>query len=888
MSPNIPSGTITFLFTDIEGSTQLWEQYPEAMKVALARHDTLLRQAIEAYQGHVFKTVGDAFCAAFPTAPEALAASIAAQRALHAEAWEETPIKVRMALHTGVAVERDGDYFGQPVNRVARLMSAGHGGQTLISASTEQLLRGHLPANAQLRDLGERRLKDLVSAERIFQLWLPDLPADFPVLKTLDSFRMNLPAQLTSFVGRESEMAEVRRRMTWHRLVTLTGPGGTGKTRLSLQVAAELLDVFPHGVWFVELAPIADPALVPQTVATTLGLREEGGRPILTTLTDDLRAKTLLLILDNCEHLVEACAQLAETLLLACPNLRILASSREMLGIAGELPFGVPPLSTPEFRHLPPTEMLAQYESVRLFVERAQTALPTFTVTNENVGAVAQICRRLDGIPLALELAAARVKMLQVEQIAARLDDRFRLLTGGSRTAVPRQRTLQALIDWSHDLLSGPERALLRRLSVFTGGWTLDVAEAICGGEPLEADDVLDWLAQLVNKSLVVVERELGQEVRYDLLETIRQYAQDKLLEANETTRFQRRHCNWFLKFVEQAESELKGPKQSEWLDRLEREYDNLRAALAWSLESEAAVALRLAGALGQYWFVRGHLFNEGREWLEKILSRTATLRHTTARVKAFRWLGILTNLQGDDVAARSAFEKSLTLYRELGDQDGIAETLSLLGDIARSQGDDMAARSFFAEARLTYEKSLASLRERGDKWSIARSLNALGEMARAEGEDDAARLFYEESLTIRRELGDQRGTAVSLLNLSYIAQHQGDYSQVARLIEESLALFQKLGVERGILHCLVVSAGVAGQRGRPAQAARLFGAVEAQHEAFGTRIERPDRIEFDRNLAAVRAQLDEGVFAAAWAEGRAMTIEQAIDYALDEYKGAG
>ncbi len=544
---NLPTGTVTFLFTDIEGSTQLWEQHPTAMQAALAQHDAILRQAIEANGGYVFKTVGDAFCAAFPTAPEALNAALETQRALNKtsevlETSEVWPLRVRVGLHTGAAEERDHDYFGPTLNRVARMFSAGHGGQTILSLATYELVRDHLPSGAALRDLGEHRLKDLTRPEHIFQLLAPDLPADFPPLKTLDAWPNNLPVQLTSFVGREKEMAEIKQQLAplvpsgrggggegRVRLLTLTGPGGTGKTRLSLQTAADLLDAFANGVWLVELAPLADPALVPQTVATALGVREQQGRPVQATLTDYLREKKLLLILDNCEHLVEACASLADALLHACPGLKILASSREALGIAGEAPYRVPSLAIPDPRHLPPLETLTQYEAVRLFIERATTALPAFTVTNDNAPALAQICHRLDGIPLALELAAARVKLLRVEQIAARLDDRFRLLTGGSRTALPRQQTLRALIDWSYDLLSEPERALLQRLAVFAGGWTLEAAEAVCSeqkavgsGQKAEdktlpsafrilpsafrilPSDVLDLLSRLVDKSVMV------------------------------------------------------------------------------------------------------------------------------------------------------------------------------------------------------------------------------------------------------------------------------------------------------------------------------------------------------------------------------------------------
>src|SRR5581483_10883580 len=522
-----PTGTITFLFTDIEGSSQLWERHPEAMRLALAKHDTILREACETRGGFVFKTIGDAFCVAFDTAHTAFIAALEAQRLLNGESWDQTgPLKVRMALHTGPAEHRDRDYFGPALNRVSRLLAAAHGGQTLLSLPTEELVRDQLPDGVRLRDLGERRLRDLTRPERIYQLVADDLPSEFPSLRSLESVPNNLPAQLTTFVGREREMAEVKRLLNATHLLTLTGAGGTGKTRLSLQVAADVLEQFPDGVWLVEFATIDDPALVPELVAAALNVRQEPDQSLVITLTNFLRAKNVLLILDNCEHVVTACARLAETLLRASSNLRILASSREPLAIAGETAWPLPALSLPEeyWRNIrggdDAIERLAQFESVRLFIDRARAARPAFILTNENVITVAQICSRLDGIPLAIELAAARVKVLSLSQIAERLDDRFRLLTSGSRTALPRQQTLRALIDWSYDLLSESERKLLQRLSVFARGRTLEAIEAVCSGEGIEDFEIVDLLTQLVDKSLVSVEKSPGKEARYYITES--------------------------------------------------------------------------------------------------------------------------------------------------------------------------------------------------------------------------------------------------------------------------------------------------------------------------------------------------------------------------------
>jgi predicted ATPase/class 3 adenylate cyclase len=783
MTLNLPTGIVTFLFTDIEGSTQLWDQHPEEMKVALARHDTILRQTIETNNGSIFKTVGDEFCAAFRSAPDALGAALAVQRALHAEEWGKTPIRVRMALHTGTAETRDGDYFGPPLNRVARLLAAGHGGQTLLSAVTDELVRAHLPPGAELRDMGEWRLKDLTSLEHIYQLLVPDLPAKFPPLKALEAFRTNLPVQLTSFVGREKEMAAIKQLITENRLTTLTGPGGTGKTRLSLRVASDLLDSFINGVWFVELAPLADPALVTQTVMTTLGLREENGRPLLDTLTDYLRVKTALLILDNCEHLVDASAQLAQTLLQACPNVRLLVSSREALGIAGESTYRVPSLSTPD-AHLPQSaETVIQCEAARLFIDRAKVVLPTFAITNENAPAIAQVCSRLDGIPLALELAAARVTMLSVEQIAARLDDCFRLLTGGSRTALPRQQTLRALIDWSYDLLSEPERALLRRLSVFAGGWTLEAAEIVCQG--INDYDVFDLLTQLVNKSLVMFDAEQAT-ARYRMLETIRQYAREKLSQTDEGMHIRDRHLEYFLGLAERAEPELSGPRVAEWLLWLEAELDNIRTALEWSLNRDAQVGLRLAGALMNYWQARNNM-HEGIDWLSQLLRQPAASARNAARARALTSLASLYEAQIESLKAEPFAQEGLAIYRELDDRYGIASALFVLGNALCGHDDYVAGRPLVFE-------SLALYRTLGDKSGITEVLNLLGNFA--DDQDPVrARTYLEESLELARELGDTAGVADRLGNLGRIAYRDGDFSAARAWLTESLTIHRSLGI---------------------------------------------------------------------------------------------
>lgn len=542
--PDQPLGTVTFLFTILEGSAQLLQHLGERYVDVVGEHRRLLRAALQEAGGYEVDSAGDGFFYAFGRAGDAVRAAVAAQLAINAHPWPEgATVRVSIALHTGEATIDAGGYVGLNVHRAARICAVGWGGQILLSQETYALIEHDLPPGVSARNLGEHRLKDLQRREQIFQFVQPDLPADFPPLRSLDTLPNNLPHQLTSFIGREREMADLKNLLTTTRLLTLTGPGGCGKTRLALQVGADLLEEYANGVWLVELAALNDPALVPQAVASMWHLRPEPGRALLATLGDYLKRKHALLLLDNCEHLIGASADLAASLLQTCPNLKILAISWEPLGLAEEVLYRVPPLSLPDLRH-PAPEQVMQYEAVRLFVERATDAQPAFKVTDQNAMAVAQVCHRLDGIPLAIELAAARVKVLSVERIAERLDGMLRLLTGGRRTAPPRQQTLRATLDWGYDLLSEKEHMLLRRLPVFAGEWTLEAAEAVCVGVGIETVDVPNLLKHLVDRSLVVVE-ELGGLTRYRLLEMVRQYAQEKLLEAGEADGVRRRHQEW-------------------------------------------------------------------------------------------------------------------------------------------------------------------------------------------------------------------------------------------------------------------------------------------------------------------------------------------------------
>lgn len=774
-----PSGNVTFLFTDIERSSQLWEKHPQAMGHSLAQHDALLNSIFAERNGYVFKTGGDSFCVAFMSALDGVHAALAAQRQLAAVTWGETgPLRVRMALHSGDAEQRGGDYFGSTLNRVARILVAGHGGQTLLSRVTAERVREELSEAVSLRDLGERRLRDLSRPERIYQLSVADLPSEFPPLRSLEVLPNNLPAQVTNFVGRAREMGEVKRLLGTSRLLTLTGPGGTGKTRLSLQVAADVLDRYTHGVWLVELATVSDPKLLVETVANVVEVREEAGREPLETLLGALRSRRLLLILDNCEHLIVACAQLSTSLLRHCPEVAILASSREALSIEGETLWVVPSLSTPEFRReeeLPTFEELAEMEAIQLFVERAEAVKADFSLTPDNARLVAKICWRLDGIPLAIELAAARVKVLSLSQILTRLDDRFHLLSGGSRTALPRQQTLGALIDWSYDLLIDSERILFRRLSVFVAGRTLEMAEEVCSGEGLERGEIFDLLNALADKSLVMIETGADGESRYTMLESIWDYADDKMTEHGETARYRDRHLDFFVRFAEEAEPALMSAGQKAWLDKLSTENSNLNVALRWSLEDVARVerGLRLAGALSRYWEVRAYL-EEGREQFDKLLALSGPSFGRETRAKAEMAAGRLAWCQDRDSDSMRHFTESLRLYKELGRRAETGQAEAFLGFSERNE-------AHYDVARVHFDRALAIGEAGGFQRLIGTALSGLGTLAADEGNLEEARSLKERSLEMIRKVGDQWVLGLLHSSLGKVCVLQGDFAAPVR-----------------------------------------------------------------------------------------------------------
>jgi len=753
-----------------------------------------------------------------------------------------------------------------------------------------------------------RRLRDEIATGRLPPTHLAATPPEEPS----DPSKHNLPAPRTSFVGREREMLEVKRALAMTRLLTLTGSGGSGKTRLALEVARDLVGTYPDGVWVVELAPLSEGTLVPQVAAEALGVQEQPDSPLLESLLDDLGAKETLLILDNCEHLIDPAARLTDTLLDSCPRLRVLATSREPLGVTGELGWLVPSLAVPDAQQFLTIEELKGFESARLFADRASNRHAGFELTSENATAVAQVCAKLDGIPLAIELAAATIGMLSAEQISERLGHSLKLLTGGDRTADHRHQTLRAALDWSYELLSEPEQVLFRRVGAFAGGFTLEAAESVGAGGGIEEEDILDLLSKLVEKSLVVAEEDWETGARHRLLEPVRQYAREKLRVSWEAEAVRRRHNEFFLALAEEAELELSGPRQAEWLDRLETEHDNLRAALSWALEREIDLGPQMAGALCRFWHTRGYL-SEGRRYLEEAVARSDVVP-ATVRAKALDGLGWIAEPQGDYERARVAYEESLELYRSSNDKSGVANTLGDLGSLALDRGD-------YEQATSLLEESVTLHRDLGSKEEVVGVLNGLGVLASAKGDREQsislfsealalsrgagnvgrnavslgnlgitmlvhgdtkqATVLLEESLGLLQDVGDSSNIAIGLMYSALAALIRGDHERVKALSEESMKLLQKAEDKQHIADCLEIMAGGAGAQGRAQRAARLWGVAEALREDIGVPLQPEDRKLLDPYLATARFSLGEVAWRATLAEGRAMMLEQAIEYAL-------
>jgi predicted ATPase/class 3 adenylate cyclase len=922
-----PSGTVTFLFTDIEGSTKLAQEHRAEMPELLARHNVILNQAIEKYHGFVFRIVGDSFAAAFHTAGDALSAALEAQRDLQNESWMPAPIKVRMGIHTGTAQYKDdaqgASYEGYGTLALTqRIMSVGYGGQILLSQTTNDLVKEGLPEGTGLRDMGERRLKDIARPEHLYQVTAPGLLSDFPPLATLERIDHNLPEQLTSFIGREQEMAEARELLATTRILTFIGPGGTGKTRLSLQVAAGQLPAFKDGVWLVELAQLADATYIPSAIASTLHVRELQDVPLIDTLTDYLRGKQVLLVMDNCEHLVETCAQLTDHFLHACPNLKIITSSREALGIQGETVYRVPSLSLPQDLTEPrdagilPQDLMP-YEATRLFTERAGRANPGFALTRDNAPHVLQICQRLDGIPLAIELAAARVKMFTPQQIAERLGDRFKLLTGGSRTALPRQQTLRALIDWSYLTLNEMEQSILRGLAVFSGGWTIEAAESIVG--EMEA---MEGLSGLVNKSLVNVD-ERGGEYRYRYLETIRQYAMEKLFESGEAVNARDRHLAYFTEYTRRADEYFGTSQRSQWLDRLEMEHDNIRAALGWGIESNPESTLRMVCSLPVFWMSHSYL-TEGCNWCQSAISRAEASALTgpgpdQIRARAYAALAELSINRGDHHAGQTAAGQAVALARQLDDPHLLARALNLLGLSSAFVGDETLAFASLRESEalsrkfgykdelatvllsLAYitleihgpqkadqlmsymEESLALSQGSVDPEAAVRSEGILARLSFFRGNVPEARKHANLMLDLHREMGDQHSIVGHQSEMAHVARRMGNYREALTLYRETLPGWQKIGHRGAVAHQLECMAFIAKAQEQGERAVTLMSAAEALRQASSSPRTPQERIEYDRELAELRAGMDQTTFDLLWTKAQSMSMDQAVDFAMGE-----
>ncbi len=899
----LPSGTVTFLFTDLEGSTRLWEEHPEAMQAALARHDEILRDAVVGCQGHVVKTTGDGIHAVFATAHDALDAAVAAQVGLAGESFGATgPLRVRMGVHTCEAEYRDGDYFGSEVNRAARLMSVAHGEQIVVSAVTGALVRD---GPFELVDLGEHRLRDLTVAERVFQVRAPGLVGDFAPLRSLDAFPGNLPLQVTSFVGRDQELAALGEGLEASRLVTVVGVGGVGKTRLALQVAAEVISRFPDGAWVCELAAADDPESMLQVVAAALGVRPRPGSSLEDSVVEWLRPRRVLVVLDNCEHLLRSTARLADRVLRECPHAHVVATSRESLGVAGEQTWPLGSLAVPEASD---RDVIVS-DSVRLFVDRAHAARPGFTLSASNAVAVAEICRRLDGIPLALELAAARVSALSPADISCLLDERFRLLTGGRRSGVERHQTLRATVDWSYSLLDERERVVFDRLSVCAGSFDARTAQAVVAGDGIEAWDVLDALTDLVAKSMVVAEEGDDGAMRYQLLETLRQYGRERLDTGGDADSWRRRHAEHFATVAEEAGEGLRGPDEFLWKRGVLADLDNLRAAVVWSLErddhADAQYALRIITALAPFLNL---VSAEVGEWAERAITRVslttperrAGVLAATAHFRAFiqgdaeaaRTLaiellaiedaspsivrvgyGTLVHCESQigrlDEAVRLAMDETRFLDAIGVDRHGLVGAHCSYAVVAHWAGDRVIARAE-ADTALRIARQLAN----PSQLALALWITAL---TREADDPDAALAALDENVELVRGGANDVNFGAALARIARLHDGNGDLAGAFDALHEAVTHFQRVGPRTELTTLVAQLARTLAGHGAAEPAAVLAGIVAAGPLAAMAASGTPERME--RATAAARAQLGNTAYDDAFARGATMTFDDAIAY---------
>jgi predicted ATPase/class 3 adenylate cyclase len=864
-----PTGTVTFLFTDIEGSTRLAQDLGEAWPPLLERHRQIARGAWAEQRGVEIGTDGDSFFVVFTSAPQATAAAVAVQHGLAAEAWPSGgQIRCRMGLHTGEGVLSGGSYVGLDVHRAARIANAGHGGQVLVSATTRALVEGSLPAGVSLREMGEHRLKDLSRPERIWDLVIEGLQSDFPPLRTLNAVPNNLPMQLTSFLGRQREIAEGRQLLIDGRLLTLTGPGGTGKTRLSLQIAADATDRFADGVYFVPLGTISEADLVLPTIAQALGLVDPGTKP-LDRLAEHIGEKCMLLVLDNFEQVNDAAPQIAE-LLARAPRISVLVTSRSPLRVYGEREYPVPPLGVPDPRHLPDLEQLSTYESVALFVERAMAVRPDFAVTSGNAPAVAEICVRLDGLPLAIELAAARVRVLGPQAIMERLGDRLKLLSGGSRDLPERQQTLRGAIAWSHDLLDEADQRVFARFAVFAGGATLDAIEQVVFNPGDEADP-LDAIASLADKSLVRQESELEGEPRFRMLGTIREFAMEKLGERGEADELGDRHAAWVLALVERGAAEIFGPEQKAILDRYEREHDNIRAALSRAIaRDDVETAMRIFAACWRFWQMRGYLA-EAREHAERVLALPGSRDHPDARAAALEAAGGIAYWQGELQVARAWYEEALEIARASGDDSRIANALyNVSFTFTLEHEDQVRARALAREAVEIY-------RRLGDEAGVGRSLWGEANTYYFFRDFAGGIELAEEALEIFRRLDDRFMIGWTLYMLA-LYKLTLDRTAMRQLLEEALPLFTDIEDKSGYAMIFDAFAALFWTEGDVTRAIRLAGYASATEASTGAGLARINRESADFYPATLTTDAE---LAVAFAEGQQMTVEQATALAL-------
>ncbi len=900
----------TFLFTDIEGSTRLWDQHPQAMSLLLAEHNHILRQAIESHQGIVFKTVGDGFCAVFDSPLNALSATLSAQHILQSlrpsEDTDNISIKVRMGLHTGSAEQKSNDYFGPTLNRVARIMGAASGGQTLISAATKDFVEGSLPQGVELRDLGKHRLRDLKEEEHIFQVISPGLVSYFPPIKSLSPRVTNLPAQLTSFVGRNAEVNEVCRllRLPNVRLVTILGPGGIGKSRISLQIGASLQDEYEDGIFFVPLAPVNRPDAVIEVIAQNLKVEETGNTSMLESVKDHLHNRQVLLVLDNFEHVVDS-APLINELLAAAPRIKILITSREELLIYGEHVYRLLPLALPDAAQHRNPKTLLEFSAIALFVERVQSTQTEFSLDIENGSDVIEICRRLDGLPLAIELAAVRARELSIREIAEQLSSRLQTLSKGPRDFPSRQRTIRGAIEWSYDLLPHEEQQTFARLAVFVGTFTAEAADAITGAQTLN---------RLAEKSLVQ-QTSHEEPITFTMLETLREYALEQLTAHAELETMQRLHADYYLQLTETAEFNLTGEQQMEWFARLEIEQNNLQTALEWHLNRhDYQKAGRMVAVLWRLWSAHSRL-SVGSYWIGQVLAHAQELT-SIVLAKAKHGIGRLLFLQHRYPQAVEYLESSLPLYEQNADQQGEAAVHVSLGEIALRQGNILSAENRFQTGLALYvelddqagfarclrqlgrlaihegnlvgaetllQQSLELIRHYGSTESIAMIINDLAEVLRTQKKYDQATAFYRESLALYRQLGFNVGQAVILHNLGQVTRQLGNHEEALSFFKEALGLLQGLEETQIIVECLAGIGSVYVTMGMTEQAVSLLSTVNILMSTIPIQLDMPDQMEYDNTLGIARSRLEASTWDAAWAAGASTSLEAIVAEALQK-----